>query len=76
MNERTKELYKQAVDYACESADPNNGWKNGKDFTENTNEKFAELIVRECAGMFEGVYTDQTWPERIDKRIKQHFGVE
>ena len=39
-------------------------------------EKFAEMIVAECAGIFEGVYTDQTRPERIDKRIKQHFGVE
>ena len=39
-------------------------------------EKFAELIVRECAEMFEGVYTDQQRAERIDKRIKEHFGVE
>jgi hypothetical protein len=39
-------------------------------------EKFAELIIRECAGIFEGVYTDQHRPERIDKRIKEHFGVE
>lgn len=37
--------------------------------------KFAELIVRECASIYEGVYTDQQRPERIDKRIKQHFGV-
>jgi hypothetical protein len=39
-------------------------------------ERFAELIVRECAGIFEGVYTDQQRPERIDTRIKKHFGVE
>lgn len=39
-------------------------------------EKFAELIVKECAGIFEGVYTDQQRPERIDMRIKRHFGVE
>ena len=38
--------------------------------------KFAELIVRECASIFEGVYTDQQRPERIDTRIKEHFGVE
>jgi len=37
---------------------------------------FAELIVRECAGIVEGVYTDQQRPERIDTRIKEHFGVE
>jgi len=39
-------------------------------------EKFAELIVRECANIFEGVYTDQQRPERIDKRIKERFGIE
>jgi hypothetical protein len=39
-------------------------------------EKFAELIVLECAEMFEGVYTDQHRQQRIDTRIKEHFGVE
>ena len=39
-------------------------------------ELFAQLIVKECASIFEGVYTDQQRPERIDTRIKQHFGVE
>ena len=38
-------------------------------------ELFAQLIVKECASIFEGVYTDQQRPERIDTRIKQHFGV-
>ena len=44
--------------------------------TEEDLEKFAELIVEECASVFEGVYTDQQRPERIDTRIKKHFGVE
>ncbi len=38
-------------------------------------ELFAELIVKECASIFEGVYTDQQRPERIDTRIKEHFGI-
>ena len=38
-------------------------------------EKFAELIIKECAEIFEGLYTDQQRPERIDTRIKRHFGV-
>lgn len=38
--------------------------------------EFADLIVRECANIYEGVYTDQARPERIDTRIKKHFGVE
>ena len=49
--------------------------KKGVEFTENALEKFVELIVRECANIYEGVYTDQQRPERIDKRIKEHFGV-
>ena len=39
-------------------------------------EKFAELIVRECASIYKNVYTDQARSERIDTRIKKHFGVE
>lgn len=39
-------------------------------------ELFAQLIVKECASIFEGVYTDQQRPERIDTRIKEHFGIE
>jgi hypothetical protein len=51
-------------------------WDELDEYTQQGIEKFAELIVRECAGIFEGVYTDQHRPERIDKRIKEHFGVE
>jgi hypothetical protein len=39
-------------------------------------EHFAELIILECAEMFEGIYTDEHPGRRIDTRIKQHFGVE
>ncbi len=45
-------------------------------FNKEKLERFAELIVLECAEMFEGVYTDQHPSKRIDTRIKQHFGVE
>lgn len=66
MNERIRELANQAGfnPYDYEGA-------NAALF-----KKFAELIVQECAGIFEGVYTDQQRPERIDTRIKLHFGVE
>jgi hypothetical protein len=49
--------------------------EKGVEFHEDALEKFVELIVRECANIYEGVYTDQQRPERIDKRIKEHFGV-
>ena len=72
MNERIKELAKQA------------GW-NGFEALDERNEKFAELIVRECAMLVETLspgyndYRDQI--ENAFRRdcvdnIKQHFGVE
>jgi hypothetical protein len=61
MNERIKLFEKQCWDYQSNCLDA---------------EKFAELIILECAEMFEGVYTDEHPSERIDTRIKQHFGVE
>jgi len=79
MNERIKELAIEAEIYAIaeyEKWTPNDDFSGVPHIRNICHEKFAELIVRECAGIFEGVYTDQTWPERIDKRIKRHFGVE
>jgi hypothetical protein len=38
-------------------------------------EKFAELIVRECADQFRLVYTDERYQRRIDKTILKHFGL-
>ena len=72
MNERIKELAKQA------------GW-NGFEALDERNEKFAELIVRECAMLVETLspgyndYRDQI--ENAFRRdcvdnIKQHFGFE
>jgi len=68
MNKRIQELLIEA------HKQTNGGIYNGN-LSEWT-EKFAKLIVLECAGIFEGLYTDQQRPERIDTRIKQHFGVE
>lgn len=70
MNKRIKELAKQA-----------GMWKvihfpHLTDEEAQSIEQFAKLIVKECASIFEGVYTDQQRPERIDTRIKDHFGVE
>ena len=69
MNERIKEFAKQAGFY-----------KYGDDF-EDIIEKFAELIVRECAEvcadrgkMHDGLYS--AWADDCSKRIGKHFGVE
>lgn len=67
MNERIRELMTQAT----RIEDPD-GLFLREVFDR---EKFAELIIKECAEIFEGLYTDQQRPERIDTRIKRHFGV-
>jgi hypothetical protein len=38
-------------------------------------EKFAELIIEECANLFSKTFTDEQYQRRIDKTIRKHFGV-
>jgi hypothetical protein len=40
-----------------------------------TLEKFAELLVIECAELFPMTFTDEQYQRRIDKTIKKHFGL-
>ena len=37
-------------------------------------EKFAKLIVQDCADQFKLVHTDEQYQRRIDKTILKHFG--
>ena len=39
-------------------------------------EKFAELIVRECAKIAGKAEYSDTWLEPVEDAIKKHFGVE
>jgi hypothetical protein len=59
MNERIRELAEQA------------GWDNHHSKFDTRIEKFAELIVRECAEI-----ADKAEPYKASDLIKQHFGVE
>lgn len=63
MNARIKELAKEARLLT--------GWPVG----EVEYQKFAELIVKECADQFKLVYTDEQYQRRIDKTILKHFGL-
>jgi hypothetical protein len=69
MNERIRELAEQA------------GYKplSPPTFADELHEifmqKFAELIVRECANIADGLLEDNTGSE-VMARIKEHFGVE
>ena len=74
MNERIKELVAQAESYAYEHEEH---WHDGPDWQELFNEKFAELIVRECC-QFEKSYGGDAGlvARSFSRKIKEHFGVE
>ena len=83
MNERIKELEKQAWDYAYDHETVKGNIANGgfinMNFSDAFSEKFAELIVRECGDIAYKAYWDNPETVRgihIKEKIKQHFGVE
>jgi len=45
-------------------------------FNKEKLEKFAELIVQECAGIITSQDVDPIFKNRMAWAIKQHFGVE
>ena len=75
MNERIKELALQAMTYVTHNPKANK--LNSGDMFD---EKFAELIVKECVGILEpkSRYMGEGPEVLKDKirQIKQHFGVE
>jgi hypothetical protein len=91
MNERIKELARQAgVDFGSVTQDYFGEWFPAITSTEKIDfEKFAELIVRECAELIDNkvmITAAQTYDEVFvavydtnfanSKRIREHFGVE
>ena len=73
MNERIQELAYQAEEYADTIVD------QGGEFHPAYTQKFAELIVRECANMAESFHHHQydfTGNLELHEFIKKHFGVE
>ena len=69
MNERIRDLKEQALIWAVETLDPD--VLNDNEWGVAIDEKFAELIVRECAEI-----ADKAEPYKASDLIKQHFGVE
>jgi hypothetical protein len=67
MNERIRELVEQATTYIEPTANSGEGWIFNK-------EKFAELIVRECAQDFDKTY--MVGGETMGNYIRRKFGVE
>jgi hypothetical protein len=72
MNERIRDLKEQALIWSVETLDPDA--LNDNEWGVAIDEKFAELIVRECAEIAD--HSNVTGKSIIGERIKQHFGVE
>ena len=67
MNERIKQLAEQATTYIEPTANSGEGWIFDK-------EKFAELIVKECANQVDWILAEGGKTQ--GDLIKEHFGVE
>ena len=83
MNERIKELTHLAFNEVRTTVDINDpAWKELLSIIVKDNkvlsvfkEKFAELIVRECADLFDPDLRDEHEEWIVRKSILQHFGV-
>ena len=71
MNERIKRFSEQAINYAT-SNQPLPDLKDKDLFLNNLFERFAELIVQECAK----VASVETSDNGVGEVIREHFGVE
>lgn len=70
MNERIRELDKQAVDYALSVCDAN-GVYQGKEYLSVVKEKFADLLLEE---VMQTLFI--TGHESAFDELNKHFGVE
>ena len=86
MNERIKAVLEQAEKWAKGVVDQRNGTYQGKEYLDVVEEKFAELIVKECADRLtmEAIHYDTLGGREVAAQtmdtasalLKQHFGVE
>ena len=91
MNERIRLLAEQAGEYVNEvytppvrSKTPGKIWEDGHvDWHEQFNQKFAELIVRECIQVVDDMADPEEDSDRYvwalhnaSEKIREHFGVQ
>ena len=80
MNERIRDLKEQALIWAIETLDPDA--LNDNEWGVAIDEKFAELIVKECLAQVDKVDTmldddkEKTGVAWVGLAIAKHFGVE
>ena len=70
MNERTKQLWEESQQW--NGSDDGRG---GLKILESV-DKFAKLIVEQCAGIIESQDVDPSFKLRMSWAVKQYFGVE
>ena len=75
MNERIEKLMDE-TDSWCDKNFPSNWLNRVDEFLPLWNEKFAELIVGECAGIVADAVDHREPASTYVNKIKQHFGVE
>lgn len=73
MNERIQELAEQAILQANEVFD-----QKGKDYPGIVMEKFAELLVKECAGIYSKIDNGNSHmgTDNYLEALQKHFGVQ
>ena len=79
MNERIRELAEQATKYAFEWAEGDskiNPKITPDKWLKAYQEKFAELIVRECIDCLKPLSRNHSMVGAAQDTIKEHFGVE
>jgi hypothetical protein len=77
MNERIKELFKEAIDYAdkTHTYTPEEGF-NIQVWDKIRFEKFAELLIKETTNVIIKGHKGHMNPALAYDTVKQHFGVE
>ena len=75
MNEKIKQLAINSQLVSEYKGELISGWQEGVDLTEYL-EKFAELIVRECANWIENTDSDPDIGADDAQSLREHFGVE
>ena len=77
MNERIKELAERAWAYQITVYEDNGVRTYGEQEKEFSKQKFAELIIQECAVVAHNTAEGETtYGWMVGNKIKQHFGVE
>jgi hypothetical protein len=67
MNTRLKELMKQCTWQACWPGDPDAGSFD--------KERFAELLINECAILATAAENSDFWTRPVADLFKEHFGI-